>query len=125
MPSSDTASWKPTMPSCKSRSPRPRWPRRCGKCWTQSSRTELTESRPSGSGEPGMKEKAIVSWSGGKDSALALFETQTDWDIVALLTTVTECYDRTSMHGVRTSLMKQQAHSLRYALDTVNISAIC
>ncbi len=72
-----------------------------------------------------MKEKAIVSWSGGKDCALALFETQKDWDIIALLTTVTDCYDRTSMHGVRTSLMKQQAQSLGYALDIVTISAAC
>src|SRR5579885_2511988 len=72
-----------------------------------------------------MKEKAIVFWSGGKDCALALFEAQRDWDVVALLTTVTECYDRTSMHGVRTSLVRQQARSLGYALDTVNISAVC
>ena len=72
-----------------------------------------------------MKEKAIVCWSGGKDSALALFETQRDWDVVALLTTVTEGFDRTSMHGVRTSLVKEQARSLGYALDTVNLSAVC
>ena len=72
-----------------------------------------------------MKERAIVSWSGGKDSALALFEAQRDWDIVALLTTVTEGYDRSTMHGVRTSLLKQQARSLGYALDTVDISAAC
>jgi diphthamide synthase (EF-2-diphthine--ammonia ligase) len=38
----------------------------------------------------GMKEKAIVSWSGGKDSALALYDAQKDFEIVALLTTVTE-----------------------------------
>ncbi len=72
-----------------------------------------------------MKEKAIVSWSGGKDSALALYEAQRDWDIVALLTTVTEGYDRVSMHGVRTSLLKEQARSLGHALDTVNLSAVC
>ncbi len=72
-----------------------------------------------------MKEKAIVLWSGGKDSALALFEAQRDWDIVALLTTVVACYDRISLHGVRTSLVKQQARSLGYALDTVDVSAVC
>ncbi len=71
-----------------------------------------------------MKEKAVVLWSGGKDSALALFETQRDWDIVALLTTVIAPYDRVSMHGVRTSLLKQQARSLGYALDTVSLSAV-
>jgi uncharacterized protein (TIGR00290 family) len=72
-----------------------------------------------------MKEKALVSWSGGKDSALALFETQNDWEIVALLTTVTDQYDRISMHGVRTSLLEQQVRSLGYALETVNISPVC
>ncbi len=72
-----------------------------------------------------MKEKAVVSWSGGKDCALALFEARGDWDVVALLTTVTEGFNRSSMHGVRTSLLKQQARSLGYALDTVNISAVC
>jgi uncharacterized protein (TIGR00290 family) len=72
-----------------------------------------------------MKEKAIASWSGGKDSALALYETQKHYDIVALLTTVTEGYDRISMHGVRTSLLERQAESLGYALQKVIISPTC
>jgi uncharacterized protein (TIGR00290 family) len=72
-----------------------------------------------------MKEKAIVFWSGGKDSALALYETQEDWEIVALLTTVTEQYDRVSMHGVRTSLLERQAEFLGYALEKVIISNTC
>lgn len=72
-----------------------------------------------------MKEKAIVLWSGGKDCALALFEAQRDWDVVALLTTVIAGYDRISLHGVRTSLLKQQARSLGLALDTVDVSALC
>lgn len=72
-----------------------------------------------------MKEKAIVSWSGGKDSALALLEAQRDYEIVALLTTVTEVYDRISVHGVRTTLLEQQARSLNCALDKVVISPAC
>lgn len=72
-----------------------------------------------------MKEKAIVSWSGGKDSALALLEAQWDYEIVALLTTVTEVYDRISVHGVRISLLEQQARSLNCALDKVVISPAC
>src|SRR5947209_19615618 len=72
-----------------------------------------------------MKEKAIVSWSGGKDSALALYEMQENSEIVALLTTVTEQYDRISMHGVRTSLLERQAESLCYALEKVTISKTC
>lgn len=72
-----------------------------------------------------MKEKAIVSWSGGKDSALALFEAQQDFEIVALLTTVTEGYDRISVHGVRTTLLECQADSLKCALEKVVIPRTC
>ena len=35
-----------------------------------------------------MKEQVIVSWSGGKDSALALYELQDGYEVVALVTTV-------------------------------------
>jgi uncharacterized protein (TIGR00290 family) len=72
-----------------------------------------------------MRKKAIVCWSGGKDSALALDETRNDWEIVALLTTVTEGYDRVSVHGVRTVLLERQAQSLGYALEKVMISPSC
>ncbi len=72
-----------------------------------------------------MKEKAIVSWSGGKDSALAVLEAQQDFEIVALLTTVTEGYDRISVHGVRTALLERQAESLKCALEKVVIPRIC
>lgn len=72
-----------------------------------------------------MKEKAIVSWSGGKDSALALYDAQRDFEIVALLTTVTEVYDRISVHGVRTSLLECQAQALNCDLEKVNISPTC
>lgn len=71
-----------------------------------------------------MPEKVIVSWSGGKDSALAFYEIQKnhDYEILALLTTVTEHYDRISMHGVRRILLEQQAESLGYSLEKVFIS---
>ncbi len=70
------------------------------------------------------KEKAILSWSGGKDAALALHELQrrNDYEISALLTTITEEYDRISMHGVRRVLLERQAESLDIPLETVLIS---
>lgn len=70
------------------------------------------------------KEKAILSWSGGKDSALALYELQKteDYEIVALLTTITQDYDRVSMHGVRRMLLERQAQSLGFPLEKVFIS---
>jgi len=71
-----------------------------------------------------MKEKVIFSWSGGKDSALALYELQKtkNYEIVSLLTTITQDYDRISMHGVRTILLEMQAESLGLALEKVLIT---
>ncbi len=74
-----------------------------------------------------MKEKVLFSWSGGKDSALAMHELtkRADCEIVALLTTINREYDRTSMHGVRRILLEQQAQLLGFALEKVLISKNC
>lgn len=66
----------------------------------------------------------LMSWSGGKDSCLALYEIQETLDcrIVALLTTVTRDYDRVSMHGVRRVLLERQAASLGFPLYQVLIT---
>ena len=70
-----------------------------------------------------MKPEILMSWSGGKDSALALHEILKigAYEVVALLTTVTQDYDRISMHGVRRVLLEQQAASLGFALEKVMI----
>ena len=67
---------------------------------------------------------ALVSWSGGKDSCLALRELQRTPDIrvEALLTTVTRDFDRISMHGVRRVLLERQAASLGLPLHQILIS---
>jgi uncharacterized protein (TIGR00290 family) len=72
-----------------------------------------------------LSEKVLFTWSGGKDSAIALYELQKSgkYEISALLTTVTKDYDRISMHGVRTVLLQQQADLLGYHLEQVYISA--
>ena len=51
--------------------------------------------------------QVIVSWSGGKDSALCLQALRADpgVEVVGLLTSVTRDYDRVSIHGVRRSLL--------------------
>lgn len=69
-------------------------------------------------------ENALVSWSGGKDGALALYEIleSQKYQIAALLTTVTEDYDRISMHGVQRILLKRQVGSLDFPLEEVLIS---
>jgi uncharacterized protein (TIGR00290 family) len=58
--------------------------------------------------------KAVVSWSSGKDSALALHEMQRtgDVEVVGILTTVTSVFERVSMHGVRESLLDRQTEAL-------------
>jgi uncharacterized protein (TIGR00290 family) len=72
-----------------------------------------------------MGTKAIVSWSGGKDSAMALYEIRRagDWEIQGLLTTITQDYDRVCMHGVRTALLEQQAAALELPLDKIYLDA--
>jgi uncharacterized protein (TIGR00290 family) len=69
-------------------------------------------------------QKVIFTWSGGKDSAMALYELQKskDYEIVALLTSVTEDYDRISMHGVRRILLEQQAQSLGLPLEELYLT---
>lgn len=69
-------------------------------------------------------EKVLVSWSGGKDSVLALHEILKDktYQVSALLTTITADYNRISMHGVRRSLLEQQVASLGFPLEKVLIS---
>ena len=63
----------------------------------------------------------LVSWSGGKDSVMALREIlQTlDCRVAALLTTLTGDDDRIQMHGVRRSLLEQQAAVLGLPLHQV------
>jgi uncharacterized protein (TIGR00290 family) len=71
-----------------------------------------------------MKEKLLLCWSGGKDSTMALYELlqTSSYHIVALLTTITQDYDRISMHGVRTTLLEQQTYSMGLPLEKVYIT---
>jgi uncharacterized protein (TIGR00290 family) len=67
--------------------------------------------------------KVVLSWSGGKDSVLSLRELKRhgEYEVVTLLTTITEGYDRISMHGVRTLLLEKQAELLGIRLHKVYI----
>jgi uncharacterized protein (TIGR00290 family) len=68
-----------------------------------------------------------LSWSGGKDSALALHVLRREQGVepVALVTTVTEDYGRVSMHGVRRALVRAQADAAGVPLVEVGIPAAC
>jgi len=72
-------------------------------------------------------EPILFCWSGGKDSAMALHTLlqRSDVRIAALLTTVTEGYERVSMHGVRRELLWRQAQSIGLPLHEVRIPPQC
>lgn len=68
-----------------------------------------------------------LSWSGGKDSALALRALREEVGVepLALLTTITEDFDRISMHGVRRELLRAQARATGVDLVEIEIPAAC
>lgn len=68
-----------------------------------------------------------LSWSSGKDSALALWVLRSEQRLepAALITTITEGYERVSMHGVRRVLVERQAAALRLPLVQVEIPPAC
>jgi len=69
----------------------------------------------------------VFSWSGGKDSAMALQVVQREakYEVVSLLTTVTEGYERISMHGVRNELLRRQAEAIGLPVEEVRIPPQC
>ena len=70
-----------------------------------------------------MKTKAIFNWSSGKDSAFALYKVlqNSEFEITCLLTSVSQEFQRISMHGVRVELLEQQAKSLGIPLEIMQI----
>jgi uncharacterized protein (TIGR00290 family) len=74
-----------------------------------------------------MREPIVLSWSGGKDSSLALAALQADSavEVVGLLTSVTRDYERISIHGVRRTLLEAQARALGLPLFEVALQPAC
>jgi uncharacterized protein (TIGR00290 family) len=68
--------------------------------------------------------KAVIAWSGGKDSVLALHEIQSTIQIEALITTVNED-DRIAMHGINKKLISQQAQAIGYPMIEVRVPQNC
>jgi uncharacterized protein (TIGR00290 family) len=68
-----------------------------------------------------------LSWSSGKDSAFALKQLQEseDYKVERLVTTVTDEFDRVSMHSTRVSLLRKQAEMLGLPLEIVSIPFPC
>ena len=68
-----------------------------------------------------------MSWSSGKDSALALQRARDELriEVVGLLTTVNAAADRVAMHAVRRVLLEAQAARLGLPLQVVEIPSPC
>src|SRR5256714_430648 len=71
--------------------------------------------------------KALIAWSSGKDSAWALHEVRQagEYEIVGALTTVTETFQRVSMHGVRGEILRAQHAAIGLPSVTVPIPYPC
>jgi uncharacterized protein (TIGR00290 family) len=68
----------------------------------------------------------VLSWSGGKDSALALWTMREEGtEPAALLTTINEDFGRISIHGVRRELLHAQAKAVGLPLVEVGIPTEC
>jgi uncharacterized protein (TIGR00290 family) len=71
--------------------------------------------------------RVVVSWSGGKDAAWALYELRRDpaVEVVGLLTTVNSEFDRVAMHGVRIELVRRQARAAGLPLHEIPLPWPC
>jgi len=74
-----------------------------------------------------MKPKALIAWSTGKDSAWALHQVRLadEYEIIGALTTVTENFQRVSMHGVRLEILDAQLKAANLPLLPVMIPFPC
>lgn len=72
-------------------------------------------------------ERVLLAWSSGKDSAFALhvLRQAEDVEVVGLLTTINEAFDRVAMHAVRHSLLRAQAEAVGLPLVPVRIPWPC
>lgn len=73
------------------------------------------------------KQRVMVSWSSGKDSAWALhlLRRRPDVEVVGLFTTVNQAFQRVAMHAVRMTLLEQQADSAGLPLHIIPIPQPC
>ena len=71
--------------------------------------------------------RILLSWSGGKDSAWALhlLRRAAEYEIVGLLTTFNQQFDRVAMHAVRRELIEAQAEAVGVPLWPVPLPWPC
>ena len=73
---------------------------------------------------PTMKQRVVLSWSGGKDSALALHRITRDerYEVVALVCMCNQESQRVFTHGVPLALVEAQARAIGLPLEKVSLS---
>ena len=72
------------------------------------------------------RQRVLLSWSSGKDSAWALHMIRAlRIEVVGLLTTLNEAADRVAMHAVRRELLEAQAEATGLPLHTVALPWPC
>jgi uncharacterized protein (TIGR00290 family) len=69
--------------------------------------------------------RALLSWSSGKDSAWSLYLLQQEYQVVGLLTTINQVFDRVAMHAVRRVLLEAQANAAGLPLWRVPLPWPC
>jgi len=71
--------------------------------------------------------RVLLSWSSGKDSAWSLHVLRQDprLEVVGLLTTLNEAFDRVAMHAVRRELLEAQAEAAGLPLQAIPIPWPC
>ncbi len=74
-----------------------------------------------------MAKKTLLSWSSGKDSAWALYilRKQKDFEIVGLVTTINEEFNRVAMHAIREVLLETQADAAGLPLHKIKLPYPC
>lgn len=74
-----------------------------------------------------MTKRVLLSWSSGKDCAwtLHVLRQQADVEVVGLVTTTNEAFDRVAMHGVRRTLVEAQAVAAELPIDIVALPWPC
>ncbi|MBX9579032.1 MAG: adenine nucleotide alpha hydrolase [Gemmataceae bacterium] len=74
-----------------------------------------------------MKPRVLLSWSSGKDSAWALhvLRQRGEVEVIGLVTTLNEAFDRVAMHGVRATLVQAQADAVGLPLWRVPLPWPC
>lgn len=74
-----------------------------------------------------MKRTALLSWSSGKDCAWALHRLRQsdEVEVVGLVTTYNEAFDRVAMHGVKLEFVQAQAQTADLPLWTIPLPWPC